>query len=145
MEITFDPDMGMYMCVDLCECTKSFELNHRSDAPIHQQPTHDKSSHTHKVTYAELLTVLWDRHDPTTKDRQGNDVGTQYRSAYVFSVLDLCAYACVDKLNRPNNPPHTRRVYIHTHRIFYHSEEQRQAAQASIREEQVRFRSGPID
>lgn len=35
------------------------------------------------VTYRELLTVLWDRHDPTTKDRQGGDVGTQYRSAYV--------------------------------------------------------------
>jgi len=33
------------------------------------------------VTYRELLTVLWDRHDPTTKDRQGNDVGSQYRSA----------------------------------------------------------------
>ena len=32
------------------------------------------------ISYPELLTVLWDRHDPTTADRQGNDVGTQYRS-----------------------------------------------------------------
>lgn len=32
------------------------------------------------VSYRELLTVLWDRHDPTTLNRQGNDVGTQYRS-----------------------------------------------------------------
>lgn len=32
------------------------------------------------VTYQELLTVLWDRMDPTTLNRQGNDFGTQYRS-----------------------------------------------------------------
>ncbi|EKU22694.1 peptide methionine sulfoxide reductase [Nannochloropsis gaditana CCMP526] len=36
------------------------------------------------VTYPELLTVLWDRHDPTQKDRQGNDRGTQYRSAIFY-------------------------------------------------------------
>ncbi len=33
-----------------------------------------------KVTYAELLEIFWKTHDPTTKDRQGADVGTQYRS-----------------------------------------------------------------
>lgn len=32
------------------------------------------------VKYNELLTVLWDRIDPTTLNRQGNDSGTQYRS-----------------------------------------------------------------
>jgi len=32
------------------------------------------------TTYDELLEVFWKTHDPTTKDRQGNDVGTQYRS-----------------------------------------------------------------
>ncbi|TFJ82392.1 hypothetical protein NSK_006303 [Nannochloropsis salina CCMP1776] len=36
------------------------------------------------VTYPELLTILWDRHDPTQKDRQGNDRGTQYRSAIFY-------------------------------------------------------------
>jgi peptide-methionine (S)-S-oxide reductase len=34
-----------------------------------------------KVTYAELLRVFWESHDPTQGMRQGNDVGTQYRSA----------------------------------------------------------------
>jgi peptide-methionine (S)-S-oxide reductase len=34
-----------------------------------------------QVTYAQLLTIFWDSHDPTTKDRQGPDVGSQYRSA----------------------------------------------------------------
>lgn len=34
-----------------------------------------------KVSYEELLTFFWKMHDPTTPDRQGNDVGPQYRSA----------------------------------------------------------------
>jgi peptide-methionine (S)-S-oxide reductase len=38
-----------------------------------------------KTDYEDLLTVFWESHDPTQGMRQGNDVGTQYRSAiYVF-------------------------------------------------------------
>ena len=39
------------------------------------------------IGYAELLEVFWLTHDPTTPDRQGADVGTQYRSA-VFAMSD---------------------------------------------------------
>ena len=34
-----------------------------------------------KITYEKILAWFWDLHDPTTLNRQGNDVGTQYRSA----------------------------------------------------------------
>jgi peptide-methionine (S)-S-oxide reductase len=40
-----------------------------------------------RISYQELLRVFWESHDPTQGMRQGNDVGTQYRSA-IYAIGD---------------------------------------------------------
>ena len=37
-----------------------------------------------KITFKQILNIFWQAHDPTTLNRQGNDVGTQYRSVIFF-------------------------------------------------------------
>ncbi len=45
-----------------------------------------------RISYERLLTTFWESHDPTQGMRQGNDVGTQYRSGiYVFSPAQRAA------------------------------------------------------
>ncbi len=41
-----------------------------------------------EISYDQLLRVFWENHDPTQGMRQGNDVGTQYRSAIYFADED---------------------------------------------------------
>lgn len=37
------------------------------------------------ITFEDLLTVFWHAHDPTTLNRQGNDIGSQYRSIILYA------------------------------------------------------------
>jgi len=52
----------------------------RTGAAEATQITYDPSI----ITYDTLLEIFWHTHDPTTLNRQGNDVGTQYRSAIFY-------------------------------------------------------------
>jgi peptide-methionine (S)-S-oxide reductase len=45
------------------------------------------------VSYRDLLGIFWEEHDPTTLNRQGPDVGTQYRSAIFFHTPEQEAEA----------------------------------------------------
>lgn len=53
-----------------------------------------------EISYEELLVIFFATHDPTTLNRQGNDVGTQYRSAIFFSNEEekTIATKLIDKL-----------------------------------------------
>lgn len=61
-----------------------------ADHPTYEQVCSGQTGHAEAVeieydpetvTYTKLLNIFWGLHDPTTKDRQGPDVGSQYRSA----------------------------------------------------------------
>ncbi len=49
------------------------------------------------ISYDDLLAVFWDCHDPTTLNRQGPDVGSQYRSAIYFHTPEQEALARAQK------------------------------------------------
>ncbi len=50
-----------------------------------------------KVSYEDLLEVFWKNHDPTTPNRQGWDIGTQYRSAIFYHTPEQEAAAHASK------------------------------------------------
>lgn len=55
-----------------------------------------------RVSYQDLLRVFWENHNPTTLNRQGPDVGTQYRSAIFFHTpqQEAAARASMDELSK---------------------------------------------
>src|ERR1700735_1618735 len=65
------------------------------------------------VSYAELLALFFQSHDPTTLNRQGPDVGTQYRSAIFFHDAEQEAVAHEGKAALETAGVFTRRVATH--------------------------------
>jgi peptide-methionine (S)-S-oxide reductase len=63
-----------------------------------------------KVSYADLLEIFWENHDPTTLNRQGPDVGTQYRSAVYFHNEAQKAEALASKERRQASGKHRRPI-----------------------------------
>lgn len=105
--------------------------------PTYQQVCTGQSGHAevvqvkfdpHEVSFQELLEVFWNIHDPTTLNRQGPDVGTQYRSAIFYHSQEQERLAkkslqSLSEQKRFNNPIVTEISPID---VFYLGEEYHQ-------------------
>ena len=79
-----------------------------------------------RISYAKLLDLFWSLHDPTTLNRQGNDVGTQYRSViFCFSEEQKKAAeaskAALEQSGHYKNPIVTE-IVVATAKDFYPAE-----------------------
>lgn len=81
-----------------------------------------------RISFDELLEVFWKTHDPTTLNRQGNDVGTQYRSGIFYHNEEQRqkAEACKTALDRSGawNDPIVTEISPFT--VFYSAEDYHQ-------------------
>ncbi len=81
-----------------------------------------------KISYEELLTVFWDIHDPTTKNRQGPDIGTQYRSAIFYHSEEQKKQAEQSKMSLEQSGKIRKKIVTEILKvtIFYPAEEYHQ-------------------
>jgi peptide methionine sulfoxide reductase MsrA len=80
------------------------------------------------ISYEDLLKVFWQCHDPTTPNRQGPDVGTQYRSIILYHNEDqrkaaLKSYERLVEAKAFRNPIVTQLVPL---KAFYRAEDEHQ-------------------
>jgi peptide-methionine (S)-S-oxide reductase len=81
-----------------------------------------------KIMYEDIMKVFWENHDPTTLNRQGPDVGTQYRSVIFYQTAEQQAAALaskekLEKSGRYRRPIVTQIVPAET---FYRAEDYHQ-------------------
>jgi peptide-methionine (S)-S-oxide reductase len=83
---------------------------------------------TTKVSFDVLLQVFWKTHDPTTMNRQGNDIGTQYRSAIYYHNEDqrIKAESYKKQLNEVGAYPNPIITEIKPFTVFYAAEDYHQ-------------------
>ncbi len=105
--------------------------------PTYEEVCTDKTGHAeaveveydpNEISYEELLDVFWNNHNPTTLNRQGPDVGIQYRSAIFYHDEDQKEIAekskqSLETSGRFENPVVTEIVPAPT---FYRAEEYHQ-------------------
>lgn len=80
------------------------------------------------ITFQEILQIFFATHDPTTLNRQGADVGTQYRSVIYFHSVEQkeTAEAMIDELNAANIWPNPIVTEVAPLDVFYEAEDYHQ-------------------
>jgi peptide-methionine (S)-S-oxide reductase len=81
-----------------------------------------------KVSYRDLLTIFFATHDATTINRQGADIGTQYRSAIFYTTEKerVDAEAFIDELNTSSNEGDPIVTEVTPFTVFYPAEDYHQ-------------------
>lgn len=81
-----------------------------------------------RVSYEQLLNVFWENHDPTTLNRQGPDVGAQYRSAIFYHTpeQERAAHASKEALGQSGKFKRPIVTEITPASTFYRAEEYHQ-------------------
>src|ERR1700761_9583751 len=81
-----------------------------------------------KISFDELLEAFFVAHDPTQLNRQGNDVGTQYRSAIFYhdAEQEKKAKYYIAKLNKEKVYPHDIVTEVTPYVVFYKAEDYHQ-------------------
>lgn len=105
--------------------------------PTYEDVCTDKTGHAEvlevtydpaKISYNDLLSVFWDIHDPTTKNRQGPDVGTQYRSVIFYHTPEQKTAAETSKKNLEQSRKYKKKIMTEIIKAttFYPAEEYHQ-------------------
>ena len=105
--------------------------------PTYEEVCTDKTGHAEvlevtydpaKISYNDLLSVFWDIHDPTTKNRQGPDVGTQYRSVIFYHTVEQKTAAETLKGNLEQSRKYKKKIITEITKAtpFYPAEEYHQ-------------------
>ncbi|XP_073002909.1 peptide methionine sulfoxide reductase-like [Typha latifolia] len=94
------------------------DTSHAEVVRVHYDP--------HVCPYTTLLDVFWARHDPTTINRQGNDVGTQYRSGIYYYNEEQAKLAKESKEAKQREVKETIVTEIVPAKAFYRAEEYHQ-------------------
>ena len=109
----------------------------KKDSPTYEQVCTGDTGHAEVVevdfdssivAYSELLDVFWACHDPTTKDRQGPDIGHQYRSViyYLDDNQRKLAEESMDDMNKSGRFRDSIVTEIHPIKEYYKAEDYHQ-------------------